>query len=41
MSILIGVAVLGLCVIALAWLDAGREERRLIVAPVISPEMGR
>lgn len=38
MSIVIVLAVLSLCVIGLAWLDAGREEPRLIEVPVTLPQ---
>jgi hypothetical protein len=41
MSILIVVAVIGLLVIGLAWLDGGREETRLIEAPARLPESGQ
>lgn len=37
MSILIVVAVIGLLVIGLAWLDGGRDEPRLIETPVSLP----
>lgn len=41
MTILIVVAVIGLLVIGLAWLDGGREETRLIETPVSLSENAR
>ncbi|WP_343807781.1 hypothetical protein [Alteraurantiacibacter aestuarii] len=41
MSILVVILVLCVAVLALAWYDAGREEQRLVVEPVMLPEAAR
>lgn len=38
MSLVIVLVVLGLGLVALAWIDGGREEQRLIETPALLPE---
>jgi hypothetical protein len=39
MSVLFVVIVLALGLVALAWIDGGREEQRLVVEPVSLPDV--
>lgn len=41
MTILLVLLGLGVCLLALAWYDGGREEQRLIVQEVDLPELPR